>query len=81
LDDLEVGEDFRDFLAAVFDFGEDVLGQRAIDEAARLEKVDELGVVHEGRKELNPKHEIRNEEKRKRKRCAWRVQVFDWFRI
>ena len=46
LDDLEVGEDFGDFLAAVFDFREDVLGEAVIDEAAGLEEFDDLVVVH-----------------------------------
>jgi hypothetical protein len=47
IDKLEIGEDFRDFFAAVFDFGEDILRQRAINKSACLEKFDELIVVHE----------------------------------
>lgn len=46
LDDLEVGEDFGDFLAAVGDFVEDVLSEAAVDEAAGLEEFDDLVVVH-----------------------------------
>jgi hypothetical protein len=46
LDDLEVGEDFGDFLAAVVDLREDVLGEALIDEAARFEEFDDLVVVH-----------------------------------
>ena len=46
LDDLEVREDLGDFLAAVADLGKDILGEALIDEAARLEKFDDLVVVH-----------------------------------
>src|SRR5690606_23225820 len=48
VDDLEVGEDLGDLLAAVIDFVDDVLRERAINEAAGLEKFDELVVVHAG---------------------------------
>ena len=46
LDDLEIGEDLGDFLAAVVDLREDVLRERLVDEAAGLEKFDDLVVVH-----------------------------------
>jgi hypothetical protein len=44
---LEVGEDFGDFLAALVDLREDILGKALIDEAARFEEFDDLVVVHE----------------------------------
>ena len=46
VDDLEIGEDLGDFLAAVVDFREDILRERLIDEPAGLEKFDDLVVVH-----------------------------------
>jgi hypothetical protein len=46
MDDLEVGEDFGDFLTALVDLREDVLSEAPIDEAARFEEFDDLVVVH-----------------------------------
>ena len=39
LDDLEVGENLGDLLAAVVDLREDVLGEALVDEAAAIGKV------------------------------------------
>jgi hypothetical protein len=46
VDDLEIREDLGDFLAAVADFREDILGEPLIDQTTGLEKFDDLLVVH-----------------------------------
>ncbi len=46
LDDLEVCEEFGHGFPAIFDFREDFLRKRGIDEVTRLEDFQELSVVH-----------------------------------
>ena len=46
LDDLEICQNLGDFFAAMADFREDILGERLVDETARLKKFDDLLVVH-----------------------------------
>jgi hypothetical protein len=43
---LKVREDFRDFLSALIDLGEDVVREAGIDEPASLKEFDNLLVVH-----------------------------------
>jgi hypothetical protein len=46
LDDLKICENFSDLLAAIVDFLDNVLGQTEVNQAAGLEKVDDLGMIH-----------------------------------